>query len=297
MKKITVLDGGMGREIKLRMPNFDPILWSATALIHDQSLVKDIHIEFINAGANIIITNNYMVVPYVLEAKGMMSDFELLTRLSGELAMQAVIDSKKSGVKIAGSLPPLTTTYRADLVSKDNEFFVETYKKMIQCLAPNVDLFIAESLSSIVELENIVAATEGIDKPLFVSFILDDKYPTQLLDGTPVSDMVQVIQTKNVQAVLFNCCQPKTISIAMNELNGVSIEYGAYANAFKPIEHEWTHGDARIEDTDMSIQKYSDAVNDWINKGATIVGGCCGIGPDYIQHISDQISQKSRSIN
>ena len=69
MKKIIILDGGMGREIKKRLHNFDPILWSASALLNHQKIVKDIHKEFLNAGSTIITTNNYTVVPYVLKSK------------------------------------------------------------------------------------------------------------------------------------------------------------------------------------------------------------------------------------
>ena len=86
MTTITLLDGGMGREIKQLITQWDPVLWSTSGLIYDPQLVCDIHCEFIKAGADVLKNRNYMVTPYALEKANRLADFESLTALSAAIA-------------------------------------------------------------------------------------------------------------------------------------------------------------------------------------------------------------------
>ena len=89
MKNVKLLDGGMGREIKKNLRNFDPVLWSASALIEAPDLVIKTHRKFIDAGSDIITTNNYTCVPYVLKQKNILDQFEFLSKKAGELARKS----------------------------------------------------------------------------------------------------------------------------------------------------------------------------------------------------------------
>ena len=292
MKKITILDGGMGREIKKRLHNFDPILWSASALLNHQKIVKDIHKEFLNAGSTIITTNNYTVVPYVLKSKNIFNQFEKLTNIAGNCAREAIIESRITNSKVAGCLPPLKLTYRPDLIEENNATAYQTYTNIINWLDPYVDLYLAESLTSIIELNQILEATKHRSKPLYVSFILDDANPKQLLDKTSISELIPLVNNSHIKAFLFNCCQPKTVTEGLDELTNLTVEYGAYANAFKSLNNIFNHGDFREISNDINIEYYINSVKDWLSKGATIVGGCCGIGPDYIHEIKNLVTSQ-----
>lgn len=288
MKSYRILDGGMGREIKLRLASFDPILWSASALIDDPQMVVDLHKEFIDAGADIITTNNYTVVPYVLEQKKLLNNLEILTAQAGELAQKAAVDAVKD-VKVAGCLPPLQTTYRPDLLEKDINKAVAVYQKIIHSLDPYVDFFLAESLTSIQELQYVIKALEGNTKPLYASFIVDDQNPDALLGGMLISEAVSKLNGIKLAAVLFNCCQAKTISHAFKSLANLDHAFGAYPNAFKPIQETWEHGNLREVDETASVENYLEHVHEWIKEGATIIGGCCGIGPEYIKALNQSL--------
>ena len=117
---VTILDGGMGGEIQKRMDGAGKGLWSAKALMEEPEIVVGLHQEYIEAGARMIITNTYSTVPSYLAKAGLESDFEHFTTLGAELAREAVNRSQES-VQVAGSLPPLSESYRPDLVPSHDE--------------------------------------------------------------------------------------------------------------------------------------------------------------------------------
>lgn len=281
---LIILDGGMGREIRSRLPSFDPQLWSASALRDRPDLVTSIHKEFILAGAKVITTNNYTVVPTILEKSNLLHKFETFTRLTGELACRARTEAASS-VSIAGSLPPLKSTYRPDLILDKRES-IDIYQQIAHFLNSSVDLFLIESMSSISEALSVLESIRDYDKPVWVSFILNDNHPSQLLSGEYVSDIGKELSGFNVQALLFNCCQPKTITHALPLLkfNGKT---GGYANAFATLPPKWIHGQLREEDTTITPENYYKETRCWVDSGASIIGGCCGIGVSYIQHLSN----------
>ena len=143
---LVLLDGGMGRELQRRKLIEVKTVWSGTALYEHPDIVKDIHSDFIQAGAEVITTNNYGVVPVFLEQEGMADRFEELTRRAVELAV-AARDATDKRARVAGSLPPLNISYRPDLVGSDADL-AEGYGAMAAVLAEGVDLFICETLST-----------------------------------------------------------------------------------------------------------------------------------------------------
>ena len=121
--KITILDGAMGTELRKRgvkVGGYKSSIWSAFALIEDPDAIRKLHEDYISAGAEVITVNNYAVTRRLLSREKMENRLEELTLLACDLANQARDNSKKN-VSIAGSLPPLDTSYRADLVGKYEE--------------------------------------------------------------------------------------------------------------------------------------------------------------------------------
>ena len=281
-KNITILDGGMGREIKKRLSHFDLNLWSASAFDGHEDLIVKIHRDYIEAGATVITTNNYAVVPSILEKSDRLDQFERLTKLSAELAVLARQNS--ANIQIAGSLPPLRSTYRPDLVPNKNEA-MPIYNQIASWLAPNVDILLIESMSSIDEANSALSIALAYNVPVWISFILDDTNPTQILSGEAVSDIPKALQAFSIEAILFNCCQVNSITTALNTLD-FDGKTGGYANAFKPLPKNWHHGDPRGTDQTMSPEAYTMHAKCWSKAGATIVGGCCEIGPRNIRHLT-----------
>ena len=282
---ITILDGGMGREIKARLPTFDPVLWSATAFLQHPEIVVDIHSDFIQAGATVITTNNYTVVPSILNQTGYNDQFEHFTKQAASLAQQARSNTSSSA-KIAGCIPPLQSSYRPDLVVNDHEG-IPIYQQIAQWLDPNVDLFLCESMTSINEAKMALTALQSMNKPIWVSFILDDQDPTQLLSGESVGTISAELESFSINALLFNCCHATSITTAIPLLNFNGV-IGGYANAFKQLPKNWDHSKGKLRESDemMTPKSYVTHTLEWQQLGASIIGGCCGIGIEHIQALS-----------
>jgi S-methylmethionine-dependent homocysteine/selenocysteine methylase len=101
----------------------------------------------------------------------------------------------------------------------------------------------------------------------------------------------------NIEAILFNCCQPEvigdTIQVTRDKLaslSGLEIEIGAYANAFSPQSKNATANEGLDEmRADLTPSSYLDWAQQWRQKGATLIGGCCGIGPDHIALLTEKL--------
>ena len=119
-----LLDGGMGQELRARGLNTDAKV-AGLALIESPAAVRDVHQEFIEAGAEVITTWNYAVTPYRLAQSGLRDRLGQMTRMAVEMANEARTRGAKSGVRVAGSLPPLRASYEPnaqDPVSMGEEY-------------------------------------------------------------------------------------------------------------------------------------------------------------------------------
>ena len=293
---ITILDGGMSRELMRLNAPFRQPEWSALSLYEKPSAVQQVHENFIQSGAEIITTNSFAVVPFHIGDQRFIADGKMLADLAGRLAKQAVKNSQKD-VKIAGSLPPLFGSYRPDLFQADK--VKETAQPLIDGLAPYVDFWLCETQSAIIEPQSIKPLLPD-NRPLWVSFTLTDDEPTpepQLRSGESVKMAVEKMIELGVQAILFNCCQPEVITEALNITRqtlaahqATHIQIGAYANAFAPQPKDATANDGLDEvRPDLDPQAYLTWAQKWVDCGATIIGGCCGIGLEHIQTLSTNL--------
>ncbi|MFM2606946.1 homocysteine S-methyltransferase family protein [Vibrio chagasii] len=292
MKTLTILDGGMGRELKEIGAPFSQPLWSAQALIEAPDFVSQAHQNFVDAGAEIIITNSYACVPFHLgEELFAQRGFELAA-LSGELA-RAVADQAPQAVKVAGSIPPPFGSYRPDL------FKVEQAASIIQTLydaqEPNIDLWLVETLCSVKEFESIHAVLKQSNKPCYYAFSLEDTKgdSASIRSGESVKEAVKLACQSNAKGIMFNCSVPEVMDQAIIDTKQVMVELcqdleiGVYANNFAPISSEHEANDMLQEMRELDGQGYLASAKRWHELGANIVGGCCGIGPKHIQALAD----------
>ncbi len=184
---VTLLDGGMGRQLARMGAPFRQPEWSALALIEAPETVQAAHEAFIAAGAEVITTNSYALVPFHIGEERFAARGLELADLSGRLARQAA-ESAVAPVRVAGSLPPLFGSYRPDLFEPERA--PEIAKILVDGLAPHVDLWLAETQSSIREVAAAAAAVAGHGKPLWISYTIEDERPEpgmpRLRSGEPV---------------------------------------------------------------------------------------------------------------
>ena len=284
----ALLDGGMGRELRFRGVPVPETIWSAGALMSDPDVVRQIHMDFIAAGADIITTNTYGAIRSDLARVGLEDRFAELNRLAGRLAAEAREASPRK-VWIAGSLPPLGGSYRPDRVGPPDEI-ESRYREQAELLDPYVDLFLCETMSTGAEGRAAAAAASRTGKPVWVAWTLHEDRSGNLRSGESIAEAVSALDGLPVSGFLANCCAPESITRAMPHLARLGVPWiGGYANTFSPIPQDWTLGGDKETDgllalrDDLGPERYAAHVADWLAAGATVVGGCCGTRPAHIE--------------
>jgi S-methylmethionine-dependent homocysteine/selenocysteine methylase len=281
---VTLLDGGTGRELKRIGAPFRQPEWSALALIEAPEFISRVHQSYVDAGADVITTNTYAVVPFHIGEQSFAARGAELAVLAGSLA-RAVADAAPRPVAVAGSLPPVCGSYRPDLVDIGRARPILAV--LLAALAPFVDHWQAETLSSLGEAELVGELTAPTGKPLWLSFTLDDTHPdavARLRSGESVTDAALQAHKLGAAAILFNCSQPEVMADAVRAARAAcELAIGVYANAFPPQPEE-AEANAVLLDirADLDPAGYAAFAQSWRDAGATIIGGCCGIGPEHI---------------
>jgi len=282
----------MGRQLLRMGAPFRLPEWSALALIETPQFVSDAHDAFIAAGAQIITTNSYALAPARIGDHCFAAQGQRLADLSGRLA-RAAADRAVERVLVAGSLPPVFESYRPELF--DAERAPAILDVLVSGLAPHVDLWLVETQSSTIEAEvALAAARRRSHLPIWVSYTLRDEEgregPAALRSSESVEQAVALGLRHGARAILFNCSQPEVMNAAV--LAAVSaiasngsgaVRVGVYANAFAP-ESCAVEPYAGISELrhDVTPERYLECAKQWVRSGATIIGGCCGIGPEHI---------------
>ncbi|HVO04142.1 MAG TPA: homocysteine S-methyltransferase family protein [Candidatus Cybelea sp.] len=294
MQRPLILDGGMGRELARMGAPFRQPEWSALALIEGPDFVCRAHDAFIAAGADAITTNSYALVPFHIGEERFHRDGRMLADRAGRIAREAA-DAAPRKITVAGSLPPLFGSYRPDLFREKEAAGIAMV--LIEGLKPHVDVWLAETQGSIAEAAALRKALGDDPRPFWVSFTLEDgaadaATKPRLRSGEPVADAVKAALGWRAAALLFNCSQPEVMVEALDtaraalNATGAWLTLGVYANAFPPQDKD-AEANSGLSDirADLDPPRYLNFVRDWLQHGAGIVGGCCGIGPEHIAAI------------
>jgi len=279
--KMTVLDGSMGtalRSFGVQVPDYRKSVWSALALMQAPDIVQQLHHDYIRAGADVITTSNYAVTVNSLATEGLEHRLVELTELSCRLAI-AARDRANSPVRLAGSLPPLNVSYRPDMVGPFKQL-VRQYQQLAELLAPYVDIFLCETMSTISEARAAASVASRFGKPVWLSLSLEDGSGS-LRSGEPLAQAANELSDLTLDAVLINCCSVRAVKKGLPQLRAFDVPaLGAYANPFRhdPPDDYITRGKANR----LNPDEYLQTAEQWARQGASIVGGCCGTDPHYI---------------
>ncbi len=296
MGDIRILDGGMSRELQRLGAELKQPEWSALALINAPDIVRQVHAEFIEAGADVVTTNSYALVPFHIGEERFRKDGASLIALSGRLAREAA-DASGRKVTVAGSLPPIFGSYEPQ--NFDASRVQDYLGVLVENLDPFVDVWLGETLSLIAEGEAVRQAVAKTGKPFWISFTLDDDTAQvngaepKLRSGENVRAAAEWAAGSGATALLFNCSKPEVMKAAVETAattfkeKNASLEIGVYANAFEGEQGE-TAANEGLHSTraDLTDDIYSRFACTWADAGATMIGGCCGIGAAHIHKVA-----------
>lgn len=295
--QITLLDGGMGQELVARSGDEPTPLWATRVMLDHPGLVGAIHDDYFAAGASVATTNTYNILHDRLEGVG-------LDSLYHALHLRALMEAHEAKARagrgiIAGSMGPLGESYRPDL-TPPVAISAPIYAEKARLLAPHVDVILLETLSSLDLARGALQGAQAAGLPVWLSVSVDDRDGNRLRSGEPIAGLREIITAHPTAAVLANCSMPEAMMAALQVLSQFGLPFGAYANGFSEISSlplpdavaapDYTHRH------DLTPEKYADFAMTWVSMGATIVGGCCEVGPAHIRHLAACLKAAGHSI-
>ena len=296
-KKTKILDGGVGQELLAKGLVSKGTLWSTSALLDEKfhQLLIDVHISFINAGADVIVTNNFSSRKIRLIQNKVEDKFEYVNKKACELANKAREISKEN-ILVAGSLPPQNGTYVVD--DREINIIKKDFKEQADIIKPYVDFFYLDVITSAKEIEAVCEVTEKMNMPVLVGLHL--KKNGRIASGETITEIVKKYKTNNWIGLIGACVSLEIIENSSKEMSGLNLPFGFKANLWNVEEplplHKFntskfdevgknpndTMG-RRDEITGKIFYKFAKKIKE---KGANILGGCCNINPEHIKSIS-----------
>ena len=296
-KETKILDGGMGQELLARGLISKGTLWSASALIEEKfhKLLIDVHVSFINAGADVIVTNNFSSKRIRLIQNKVGEKFEYVNKKACELANKARDFSKKN-ILIAGSLPPQNGTYVVD--ERDINTIKKDFKEQAEIIKPYVDFLYLDVISSAKEIEAACEVTEKMNMPILVGLHL--KKNGKVASGESITEIVKKYKSNNWIGLIGACVSLEIIEKSSYEMSNLNIPFGFKANLWKveeplPVNKFNTAKFYEVgKNPNDTLGKRDDITNEIFynfaksikEKGANILGGCCNISPEHIKSLS-----------
>ncbi|MDC3391168.1 homocysteine S-methyltransferase family protein [Candidatus Pelagibacter sp.] len=290
-KQTRILDGGMGQELLARGMEPNGTLWSANALLQEKyhKLLLDTHIDFIKAGAEVIVTTTFTTRQIRLKDNNVEDKFEYLNKKAGEIAQKA----KKlyPNVLIAGGLPPQYLTYEAD--PRPDSEIADNFKTQAELLNPYVDFFYFDVLSSIKEFKIAIDCISKFNKPYLIGAHISEG--TNLPSGEKISEIITKIKHEKLLGIMLSCISPENYDLNLNEIKNLGVPFGFKLNGFiktnpKP-NYTGAYNNSKSGNPneflgvreDLTPEKMSEFAKKFKDAGATILGGCCETRPSHIK--------------
>ena len=288
-KKIRILDGGMGQELLARGMKSNSTLWSANAILDENyhQLVLDTHIDFIKAGAEIIVTTTFATRQKRLKENNLLDKFEYLNQKAGEIAQEA--KKKFPKTYVAGGIPPQNLTYEVD--DRDEAEIIENFNSQAKALNPYVDFFYFDVWCSIKEVKCGIHAIKEFKKPYLVGLHISEG--TTLPSGENIKEIKNIID-ENALGVMLSCVSPENFERNLQELKSLNLPFGFKLNGFVTTKLKKSYTSIFIGNKsnpneilgkreDLTPTKIKEIAKEFKDAGATIIGGCCETTPSHIE--------------
>ena len=291
--RVLLLDGGMGQELIRRSHSPAHHHWSLKVMLEQPQLVAEVHRDFCEAGAGVACLNTYAITHTRLARGSDLPPIGSLLNAARDLAQQGVEASGQADTALVTSLPPLVASYRPD-TQLPLEQAIQEYRELIELQAETVDGFIAETIPSIAEATAVLTAADQAGVRIMLGLTVADEDGQLLRSGEPLSDALEAIDGFEPLAVVINCSKPEAVSQAIPILKQARFAFGAYANGFTAIDALEPGGVVDVLEArhDLDPEQYAQFAAEWLDAGASIIGGCCEVGPDHIKALSTLLQSR-----
>ena len=293
-KQTRVLDGGMGQELLARGMKSNGTLWSANAILNENyhKLLRDTHIDFVKAGAEVIVTTTFTTRRKRLKENNIEDKFEYLNKKAGEIAQE--VKREFPNILIAGGLPPQELTYEAD--ERNEENITKTFNEQARLLNPYVDFFYFDVWSSIKEFKCGIKAIKEFKKPYLIGIHISEG--TKLPSGEKISDIKNILDDQ-LLGVMLSCVSPENYEQNLEEMKNLNVPFGFKLNGFMTTKPKDGYTSSYFKNSggnpneflgqrhDLTPDVIGKIVKNFKKNGATILGGCCETRPAHIKAMSE----------
>ncbi|MDE0200729.1 MAG: homocysteine S-methyltransferase family protein [Caldilineaceae bacterium] len=303
--RAILMDGATGTELESRGVSMHGIAWSGIAVATDPDIVRQVHLDYIRAGAEIIITNTFATGRNMLRLAGEESRTKDLNRQAARLALQARegAGNAKSNARdgswqtapdsvwVAGSISPMSGGL-GDEANPSASQMRSDFEEQAELLAESgVDFLILEMIRDIDFACVALEAATGTGLPVWVGFSCHRAKDGGIYMAPAIHDEVHL--AKGVAAVMAEGGSLAAVMHSDVDITGPALEIvrsvwtgptGAYPESGYFVKPNWQFVDI------IAPGDFTQRALDWIEEGAGVVGGCCGIGPRHIRALAERLS-------
>lgn len=283
------LDGAMGSLLEERGFQLSRMLWSSTMLIEDPQAIEQAHRDYANVGARVLTSASYQTSRFGFRAEGRDesdADRQMLAALSlSREAASGAVDR----VWVAASVGPYGAVLGGGQEYVGNyglahQALVDFHRERLEVMAHGEpDVFACETIPDLREVEALLEALADFAHiPAWISMSCRDGDST--CAGQPIDGLAELTRGEaNIAAIGVNCTKPEYVSSLLCHLQG-SGPLVAYPNAGRVWD-----GENRVWLGDGDQVLPAVAVSEWVELGAALIGGCCGLGPAAIADLAGQL--------
>ncbi len=290
---VLILDGGLATELESQGYKLNHKLWSAQIMRTNPYAIKNVHLSYLKAGADCIISASYQAsIQGCLDVGMKKWEARKLLESTVQIACEArlaylnTVDGSSRSPLVAASIGPygayLTNgaEYTGDYGISKNDlhaFHAERWEILSETSA---DLMACETIPSFEEAEVLLELIKVSDQPAYVSFSCKDG--KHINDGTPISECAELLKDcAQVVAIGVNCTAPELLPELIREIKAKAplkpvVVYPNSGAFYDALGKTWSHSD----DQDLALQ-----AADWLSSGALLIGGCCRTSPQDIRGI------------
>jgi S-methylmethionine-dependent homocysteine/selenocysteine methylase len=284
---VVLLDGATGTELERRGVPMDDAAWDAAALLTHPDTVREVHEDYIRAGADVIIANTFATARHVLEPAGMGERFRELNTRAVALAKEARENAADGAVFIAGSISTFTARYDYSY-EPQAEKARANYREQAEVLAESgVDVIALEMMRDIEQTTYALEAAVAVGLPVWVGFSCrtTEEGTVVLWDGEhTLREALEQIPPLGASLVSIMHTLTEDTPPALQEVTEHwSGPVGAYPHSGEFIMPNWQFVDM------ISPEDFAAEAQRWSDMGARLIGGCCGIGPEHIRLLKERL--------
>ncbi len=301
-----VIDGALATELERRGFDLNDDLWSAKILLEQPEVIKQLHYDYFQAGADCAITASYQATIEGFRKRGLNEKEAVeLIQKSVRLAADArdefwANEATRNGRPkpfIAASIGPYGafladgSEYRGNYGLTEKELMDFHRPRMKALFDAKPDMFACETIPSLIEaqaLSNVLKEFPTITA--WFSFSARDE--VHISEGQRFADCVRLLEDNpQIAAIGINCTSPKFVPALIREGRQHSskpiLTYPNLGESYDTVKNDW--------DGQPATESFGDEAKVWYQAGARMIGGCCRTTPEDIRVIAGWVRSKSIS--